>query len=214
MVDVGGSVGINPMLPGDIPCEQCFRNGSRVSLDSPECREAQNRWGCHLCDRRGRWRTKNDCPYAGPERGQLRWVADASAVRDTELGDTVPHMRHVDIRVHAVTITGDIRLCPEGVNLGQQWWHRKIGVDRIKEVVIIVEDHAYCKRFASGARKNCLIDTLRSCLDLVLNVEMVRARLEEVHLERGTPIVKDGFLDFQLHAVDISRIFSEPPINY
>ena len=71
---------------------------------------------------------------------------------------------------------------------------------------------AYFKGAASGDGCNCLIDTLRQSLDLSVHVAEVRARLEALHRRRGTPIAASDYLEFELHAVDILRIFREPEV--
>ena len=109
---------------------------------------------------------------------------------DAAWGDTVPHMNEI-----TVTITCDDALV-ERAQRRVNWWDGR-------RVEINVDDSWFVLGKANGDGCNCLIDTLRQCLQLICNVSAVRAALERKHSSRPTAIIPLDYLDLRLYWSDI-----------
>ena len=171
---------IAPLFP---PCNLCD-----FEADSSNCQEYQAERGCHACDRRGCWRSKNTCPFKifGGTREQH---ADAA------MGDTVPHIRQVDVRVYA-----DGSEVASGVPRRANWWRQHRHID------VAVDGRVYQMGGASGDGCNCLIDTLKQKLGIICDVPRVRAELQKRHTRGPSRIRPHDYLELQYHWRDIIEL--------
>ena len=156
------------------PCPQCVH-----LRDSPGCQEFQASSGCHACGVVGCWRTNLTCRYYNRDRVKHR---------DAGLGDTVPHMREVN----AVCVAdGSAREGLQNIN----WW---LG----RQVHFVFQrDLVYFMGSASGDECNCLIDSLRQCLDVICDVGRVRSLVQ-----RSNPhLIFGDYMELQHHWRDVIR---------
>ena len=83
----------------------CRADGSDVSSSDESCEVVLR---CVACDRHGCDPDNADqvprCSFFGKARGQLGWNASAAALRDTGLGDNVPHFAQADVQRVAASV--------------------------------------------------------------------------------------------------------------
>ena len=145
-------------------------SGDDVPLGAPgdavgECTRAahicheDSRLGCSACAKTcHRDATDPRCPFFGQQRGQLGWVPNESDRQDTlmfrqDLGGNLPHRTQF------------------------QW--QRLGMDPGSgDRAVRLDDGCYFLARASGENCNCLIHSLRQCLNLVVNVDAVRRSLQ------------------------------------
>jgi hypothetical protein len=169
-------------------CEACGLLGLAHLEDSVECQDVQRDRGCHACDKWGCWTTKESCKFFNKVR---------EAHRDAGFGDLVPHEKQVDIK-----IIDEGTQVPLHVQLPVGWWHRR-------RVVVRIDGLDFSIGRASGHQNNCLIDSLRQCLDMICHVENLRSKLVRLHKNRVTRIPEGDFLDFADHWQDVITLLSE-----
>ena len=156
------------------PCPQCAH-----LRDSPGCKEIQASSGCHACGVVGCWRTKLTCRYYNRDRVKHR---------DAGLGDTVPHMREVNV---VCVADGSAREGRQNIN----WW---LG----RQVHFVFQrDLVYFMGSASGDECNCLIDSLRQCLDVICDVARVRSLVQRSNRH----LIFGDYMELQHHWRDVIR---------
>jgi len=86
--------------------------------------------------------------------------------------------------------------------LKPMWWigHR---------IVIRIEGLDYFVGAASGDGCNCLIDSLRQCLNLICNVSYIRQVLEDRHRGQDSQIEQSDYLQLDLHWRDILELLAQ-----
>ena len=163
--ETSATMQIPQVVPEQSPqhCNLCSQLNELNVPGSPQCQLLQQRKGCHACDRKGCWNENPCCLFFRRSR---------DAHQDATLGNNVPHCRgELDIRV-----LEDEVAVPTGVTpMAADWW-------KDKNVVIEIDGDAYRMGKASGLGCNCLIDTLRQCLNVSCNAAFIRKRLREKHL--------------------------------
>ena len=170
-----------------VRCEQCWPHEDNAP-NSLACENLQRRLGCHACDIVGCWRTNRACTFYNRGRENHR---------DGGLGDNVAHMSQTRIE-----ILKDDETLETGRILAPMWWinHR---------IVIRIEGVDYFMGAASGDGCNCLIDTLRQCLDLVCNVSYVREVLEHRHRGKNSQIGHMAYLQLDWHWRDVLQLLAQ-----
>ena len=183
---------VSKHLPEDMEdvfmrCELCWPLEHNAP-NSTQCQDLQRREGCHACGTVGCWRTSRGCPFFNRHR---------EVHPDAGLGDNVPHMVQTRIQI----LKDDVAV-PTGRPLVAMWWlnHR---------ITVRIESVDYYMGRASGSGCNCLIDTLRQCLNLVCNVSYVRQLLEERHRGQNTHIEHMDFLQLDWHWRDVLQLLSQ-----
>ena len=123
------------------------------------------------------------CPYFGLSRGELRWVADAQALRDTQAGTggAVPHYQQVQWKLRGVTRSGAERLVLDGVEYFVGRGNPGNPCD--------------------GEHNNCLIDSLRQCLGITCDRKKVRQDLMAAygHATGRAKVTSTSYLDVDSH---------------
>ena len=143
-------------------CKFCVQFNELNVPGSHQCQLLQKNNGCHACDRKGCWLENPRCLF-------FQRCRDAHP--DGTIGNNVPHCRgELNIRVLANEVTVTTGATP----LPADWW-------RSKNVVIEIDGYAYRMGNASGVGCNCLIDTLRQCLNVHCDTAFIRKRLREKH---------------------------------
>ena len=168
-------------------CELCFPFADNAP-DSVECVLLQRQRGCHACDKAACWRTNLACSYYNRHRERHS---------DGGLGDNVPHMSQTRIE-----ILKDGTVLQTGRILAPEWWINH-------SIVIRIEGVDYFMGVASGNGCNCLIDTLRQCLNLICNVAYVRQVLEERHRGRNSQIQYMEYLQLDWHWRDVLELLAQ-----
>ena len=140
-------------MPAFMRCQIC--PSDRTAED---CVQFQRIHGCHACDRRGCWHANPRCAFYNSARGPHR---------DSQWGDSVPHMRETRI-----TCTADG--APMEGRLRVNWWTAYNDVR-----FAVNEQQQFTMGKASGHQCNCLIDTLRQQLNLDCNIGAVRAYVRD-----------------------------------
>ena len=127
------------------------------------------------------------CPYHGQERGVLAWAASESDLMDSALGlgPTLPHRTQVECTAAGATESG----LPIFRVLGQEYY---VGT-------------------ASGQQNNCLINSLRQCLALQVDVGAVRRELvREFGARRGRSRVDEkSYLELFHHGEPVLRLIHQ-----